>query len=240
MLDVIPIPMRTDNYAWLLVDQATARTGLVDPAEAAPAAAILSRTGGRLDYILLTHHHDDHVGAAALLARDYGAVIIGAAADAHRLPKLDRAVGEGNAVEIGESDGVVMVTPGHTVGHICFYFARSQVLCCGDTLFSLGCGRLFEGTASMMFASLRRLASLPPETRVCCGHEYTEHNLAFALSRDPDNARLLARRKVVRARREAGQPTLPALLGDEILENPFLLAPNLEHFVNLRAARDRF
>ncbi len=240
MLTATPIPMLADNYAWLLRDPETGTIAIVDPAETAPAHAILAQLGNRLDYILLTHHHNDHVGGADALAKHYNAVILGAAADAHRLPPLDCAVKDGDTIRLGAHTGTVIATPGHTIGHVSYFFPETPILCCGDTLFSLGCGRLFEGTPAMMFESLGKLASLPAETLLCCGHEYTEHNLAFALSLDPDNPRLLARRETVRQLRAAGQPTLPAKLGDEKQENPFLTAPDAASFAERRAARDRF
>lgn len=235
-----PVPILSDNYAWLLRDAASGATAIVDPAEAAPIEAAIDRAGGRLDLILLTHHHQDHVGATEPIRARYGARVVGAAADAHRLPRLDRQLAEGDTIQLGASTARVIATPGHTSGHIAYFFADGAVLCCGDTLFSLGCGRLLEGTPEQMFASLAKLAALPPDTLVCCGHEYTASNARFARHAMPDNAALAARAEEVQRLRAAGKPTVPSRLGDELAENPFLLAPDVVTFASLRAQKDRF
>lgn len=242
-VSVEPIAILSDNYAWLLRDAATGAVAIVDPAEAGPIEAAIDLGGGRLDLILLTHHHADHVAATDPIRARYGATVVGAKADAHRLPRLDQALAEGDTVALGDSVARVIETPGHTRGHIAFFFAEGAegpVLLCGDTLFSLGCGRLLEGTAPEMFASLRKLAALPAATLVCCGHEYTAANARFALSVDPANAALQARAERVKALRAAGTPTVPSRLGDELAENPFLLAPDAATFADLRARKDRF
>ena len=202
--------------------------------------AALERAGGRLDLILLTHHHADHVAGTDEVRLRFGCPVVGAAADAHRLPKLDQAVREGDRVALGGAAAEVIDTPGHTRGQINFHFPEGGVLLSGDTLFSLGCGRLIEGTAAEMFASLRKLAALPGATKVCCGHEYTESNARFALSVDPENPALVARAAEVRRQRAAGQPTLPSVLSDELAANPFLRAPDVATFADLRARKDRF
>jgi hydroxyacylglutathione hydrolase len=166
--------------------------------------------------------------------------VVGAAADAHRLPKLDQAVKEGDEVRFGGAVARVIDTPGHTRGQINYFFPDGEVLLAGDTLFSLGCGRLSEGTPAEMFSSLRKLAALPGGTKVCAGHEYTEANAKFALSVDPDNAALRAMAERVRQLRAVGKPTLPSLLADELKANPFLTAPDLASFTDRRARKDRF
>ena len=240
MITAKPVPILSDNYAWLLRDGATGATAIVDPAEPGPVAAAIDAAGGRLDLILLTHHHGDHIAGTDEVRGRYTARVIGAAADAHRLPKLDREVGEGDSIALGDSVAEVLNTPGHTRGHISFFFPNGDVLLCGDTLFSLGCGRLLEGTAAEMFASLRKLAELPPDTQVCCGHEYTESNARFALHADPNNAALKAYAEKVKQMRAAGQPTLPSRLSDELAANPFLRAPDVATLADLRARKDKF
>jgi hydroxyacylglutathione hydrolase len=234
------IPILSDNYAWLLRDSASGAVAVVDPAEPEPIIAAVNEAGGRLDVILLTHHHADHVAGTDAVRDRFGAKVIGAAADAHRLPRLDVAVRAGDTVAVGEAIGTVSETPGHTIGHISYYFADGGILLPGDTLFSLGCGRLLEGTAADMFASLQSFATLPDDTLVCCGHEYTESNARFALHADPNNAALRARADAVKALRAAGKPTIPSRLGDEKLENPFMRAPNIAALADLRSRKDRF
>ncbi len=234
------IPILSDNYAWLLRDEATGMTAFVDPADADACIAAIDAAGGRLDMVLLTHHHGDHVAGTDAVRARYGCPVVGAAADAHRLPRLDRAVAEGDTVALGDSNLEVIDTPGHTVGHIAFFGGGNHVLICGDTLFSLGCGRLLEGTAADMHASLNKFAVLPADTLVCCGHEYTQSNARFAVHADPDNATLRARAAQVDRLRAAGEPTIPSRLADELAENPFLRAPDVATLASLRSQKDNF
>ncbi len=234
------IPMLSDNYSWLLTDSVSGKIGIVDPAEAEPAIAAIEAAGGKLDTIFITHHHGDHIGGVAALVERYHPVVVGNAADAHRLPKLDVAVQEGDLVEFGAVKARVIDTPGHTVGHIAYYFADGGILLPGDTLFSLGCGRLFEGSAADMFASMAKFADLPDATLVCAGHEYTQSNAKFALSVDGGNADLVKRAEEISALRAAGKATLPVSLGTERATNPFLRAPNAEALGRLRGAKDNF
>jgi hydroxyacylglutathione hydrolase len=232
--------MLSDNYSWLLQESASGKVGILDPAAAEPAIAAIEAAGGRLDAIFLTHHHGDHIdGVPALVAR-YGAPVIGHAADAHRLPKLDVAVHEGDLVDFGAAKARVISTPGHTIGHIAYYFADGGLLFPGDTMFSLGCGRLFEGTAADMFQSLQKFSDLPDATLVCAGHEYTQSNAKFALHVEGENEALRARVAEVAALRAAGKHTLPVSLGTERATNPFLRAPDAEALGQLRAAKDVF
>ena len=235
-----PVPILKDNYAWLLRDSSTGATAIVDPADPHPVIEALEKAGGRLDMILLTHHHADHVAGTDEVRARFRCPVVGAAADQHRLPKLDDAVREGDTVTLGDATGRVIETPGHTRGQINFFFPDGAVLLSGDTLFSLGCGRLIEGTAEEMFTSLRKLAGLPPETLVCCGHEYTESNARFALAVDPDNADLHTFVGKVEQLRAAGQPSVPSVLREELKANPFLRAPDVTRFADLRARKDRF
>jgi len=235
-----PIPMLSDNYSWLLTESGSGKLAIVDPAEAAPAIAAIEAAGGKLDTIFLTHHHGDHIDGVAELVAKYHAQVVGNAADAHRLPKLDLAVHEGDEVPFGAATARVIDTPGHTLGHIAYYFAGGGVLLPGDTLFSLGCGRLFEGTAADMFGAFRKFDALPDETLVCAGHEYTASNAKFALAKDGGNEALQARATEISQLRAEGKPTLPVTLGQERATNPFLRAKTAEEFAELRKAKDSF
>ena len=234
------LPILSDNYAWLLRDEGTGSVAVVDPADADAVIAAVDRAGGRLDMILLTHHHDDHVAGMDKVRARYLCPVIGAEADRHRLPKLDRGVREGDTVALGASTAAVIDTPGHTRGHISFHFPDGNILICADTLFSLGCGRLLEGTAAEMFDSLRKLAALPPDTLVCCGHEYTQSNARFARHVDPDNAALRDRAAERDRQRAAGEKTVPTRLDQELAANPFLRAPDTARFAELRRQKDEY
>jgi hydroxyacylglutathione hydrolase len=236
---VTPVPCLSDNYAWLL-RAPDGRLAVCDPGEAEPIAAAVEAAGGRLDTILLTHHHGDHVAGVAALVQRYGARVVGAAADARRLPPLDVAVAPGQRVEVLGVPVEVLASDGHTRGHIAFHLPDCGIVLCGDTLFSLGCGRLLEGTAAEMFDSLQRLAALPPETLVCCGHEYSESNARFALTVEPDNAALRARAGEIARQRAEGRPSVPTTIAEEAAANPFLRAPDVAALARIRAAKDTF
>jgi hydroxyacylglutathione hydrolase len=235
-----PVPILKDNYAWLLRETSTGATGIVDPADAQPIIEAIEKAGGKLDLILLTHHHADHIAGVDEVRARFHCPVVGAAADQHRLPKLDEAVREGDTVRLGDASAVVIDTPGHTRGQINFFFKDGAILLSGDTLFSLGCGRLVEGTAAEMFDSLHKLTALPGNTLVCCGHEYTESNARFALAVDPENPALHEFVARVEQLRSAGQPSVPSVLADELKANPFLLAPDVASFATVRAKKDKF
>lgn len=254
-LEIVTVPCRQDNYAFLVHDPDTGGTALVDAPEAAPIEAALDTLGWRLDDILLTHHHADHVeGVEALRALYPGVRVTGAAADAHRLPPLDRAVAEGDSVMVGAEAGEVIEVPGHTVGHVAFHFPASHLVFTGDSLMAMGCGRLFEGTPAQMWDTLSRLAALPDDTIVCSGHEYTAANAAFAITIEPENAVLVARKAQIDAARERQEATVPSTLAAEKATNPFLrareeavktalgmeTAPEVEVFAHIRSLKDRF
>ncbi|MCO6419530.1 hydroxyacylglutathione hydrolase [Siccirubricoccus sp. KC 17139] len=239
-VSVQAIPCLSDNYAWALKDAATGTVAICDPGEAGPIIAALEKMGGRCDLILLTHHHGDHVAGVEEVRARFGARVVGAKADAHRLPKLDVALAPGEKIAVGATEGVVIDTPGHTVGHIAFHFPEGHVLLCGDTLFSLGCGRLLEGDATMMFRSLAALAALPDATLVCCGHEYTESNARFALTVEPENQALVARAAEAKAQRAAGKFTVPTTIAEEKAANPFVRAKDVARLAAIRSAKDNF
>jgi hydroxyacylglutathione hydrolase len=222
MLQVERLPLLSDNYAWLLFDPDQGTSGVVDPGEAAPVLARLKALGRSLDWILCTHHHGDHVGGNMEIKGATGCRILGPAKDAGRIPGMDQGVAEGQVVTFGSARGQVLETPGHTTGHVSFWFADERALFCADTLFALGCGRLIEGDAPTMLRSLAKLRLLPDDAQVCCGHEYTQTNARFALTVDPDNADLRSRAAEVDEQRRRGELTVPSLLGLEKRTNPFL------------------
>lgn len=223
-LEIIQIPVLSDNYVYLLRDPVTDTVGVVDPAVAQPVLDQLEAQGWQLDFILNTHHHNDHVGGNKALKDRTGCKIVGPKADAARIPGIDLALADGDVFDFGSRQATIFDVPGHTRGHIAFWFADDLALFCGDTLFALGCGRLFEGTPEQMWHSLSKFRNLPGDTRVYCAHEYTEANARFALSVDPENQALQDRFQDILARRAKDQPTVPSRLGDETKTNPFLRA----------------
>lgn len=232
MLTIDCLPVLNDNYIYLLRETISQQTAAVDPALAEPVLEALRRKGWRLDYIFNTHHHGDHVGGNLQLKQATGCKIVGAAADRARIPGIDIAVNEGDQIQLGSCNFEIINTPGHTLGHIVYYCADSQTLFCGDTLFSLGCGRLFEGTAEQMWQSLQKLKALPDDTRIYCAHEYTQANGRFALTLEADNPDLQRRMEEVASLRENNRPTLPSTIALEMATNPFLR----EHSPSLRKA----
>ncbi len=227
-LQIVQIPVLSDNYVYLVHEPRDRLTGVVDPSLAEPVLETLDRQGWKLDYIINTHHHWDHTGGNVVLKAETGAFIVGPLAEAQRIPLIDRALKEGERFRFGQAEAQILDIPGHTSGHIAYWFEPDDVLFCGDTLFSLGCGRLFEGTPAQMWNSLSKIRRLPDSTRVYCGHEYTEANGRFALTVEPENADLISMMARIRATRARGQPTVPSRLGDEKAANPFLRADKRE------------
>ena len=223
-LEVELIPAFSDNYIYLLRDTASDAVGIVDPGTAGPALEALESRKLRLTDILLTHHHDDHIGGVAELKQRYGARVVGPRSETGRIPGMDETVAEGDAVTFGAEQAQVFETPGHTRGHISLWFEKAEALFSGDTLFALGCGRLFEGTPQDMWRSLLKLRPLPEETRVYCGHEYTLSNAKFAVTVDPGNEELKRRADEIARLRADGRPTIPTTIGLERRTNPFLRA----------------
>ena len=221
-LEIEQFMCRTDNFGILARDPRTGETALVDAPEEGPILEAVERTGWTPTMILTTHHHGDHVAANMALKERFGLTIVGPAAEADRIPGIDRAIREGESIDIGDERARVIETPGHTAGHISYHFADSGIVFTADTLFALGCGRLFECAPTVMFHSLRKLAALPPETVIYCGHEYTQANARFALTVDPGNAALRERAEEIDALRAQDRPTLPTTLAAELATNPFL------------------
>jgi len=253
-LELLTIPCLTDNYAYLIHDSASSQTAVIDVPEAGPILGALDERGWTLSDILITHHHSDHIQGVEALRAATGAMVLGAAADAHRLPRLDLALTEDSGFSIGTEFPRVIDVPGHTIGHIAYHFAESGLAFTGDSLMSGGCGRLFEGTPAQMYQSLCTLAALPPGTLICSGHEYTTTNLAFAATLEPGNPALMSRIAATAALRAKGIPTVPVTLAVELETNPFLrvaapsirsaldltVAENIPVFAEIRARRNRF
>jgi len=226
-LTILQIPVLTDNYIYLIHDPVSSETAVIDPAHAQPVLDVLDKKGWRLTYILNTHHHWDHVGGNLELKQKTGCKIIAADADSDRIPGIDSGVSDGDVISLGRHQARVIATPGHTSGHIVYYFAKDGALFCGDTLFVMGCGRLFEGTPEQMYHSLQKLQALPPATRVYCTHEYTQANGRFALSIEPDNSRLQQKMLAVQKLRAENQPTVPSTIAQECATNPFFRTDSL-------------
>jgi hydroxyacylglutathione hydrolase len=222
MLNIHLVPCLKDNYAYLVHEPAKSLVAVVDPSEAPPVQAALQKHGLKLTHILNTHHHFDHTGGNVALKEEFGARIVGPRADRERIPGIDEEVGEGDIWTFGDAKARIFDIPAHTKGHIAFWFEADKAVFTGDTMFAMGCGRLFEGTPAQMWTSLSKLAALPPDTRVYCGHEYTQSNGRFALTLEPHNEALKKRMAEVDRLRAEGKPTIPSTIGLERETNPFL------------------
>ena len=239
MLEIVPIPVLRDNYVWLMHDPDSGETVAVDPSVADPVLEEARRRGWTITQVWNTHWHPDHTGGNDAIRAATGCTITGPA-EAEKVSKLDRIVVGGDRARIGNFEAELIDIPAHTAGHVAFHLPAAGVAFTGDTLFAMGCGRLFEGDARQMYAAMRRLAALPPETRVYCGHEYTLANGRFALTIEPANAALVERMAEVEALRERGEPTLPTTIALERATNPFMRAASVDELAERRAAKDAF
>ena len=254
MLDISIIRCLSDNYSYLIRDKKTNLVGVVDPSEFNPVDLEISKNYKKLDFILNTHHHHDHVGGNIDLKKKYNSKIICSSYDEKRIPGVDIKKSDGDQFSLGETDFKIIHIPGHTLGHIAFYSQKTNVVFTGDTLFSLGCGRIFEGTFEQMFESLEKIKNLPKNTMMYCGHEYTKKNGQFCISIDGKNGKLQDRIKNVDNKTQKNLPTIPITLGEELETNIFLRcedkkiknklkmnnASKLEVFTKLRNLKDQF
>ncbi len=253
-LEIVTVPCLTDNYAFLVHASETGETAMVDVPEAGPIRDALKDRGWTLSHIFITHHHADHIDGVDTLRGETGATVVGAKADAHRLPDLDMAVSDGDIFRFADHEVHVLDVSGHTVGHIAYHIPDAHAVFTADSLMALGCGRVFEGTPEQMWQSLSKLAGLPEDTVVYSGHEYTATNARFALTIEPDNAALQARARDVEAKRAKSEATVPSTLAEEKATNPFLRAhlqrvkdainmpqaSDSESFAEIRQRKDRF
>jgi len=239
MLEVTAVPVLTDNYVWLIHNGDTDETAAVDPSIADPVLEAVATKGWSLTQVLNTHWHPDHTGGNAGIQAATGAPIT-APAEAEKVSKVDRIVREGDPVTVAGAKAVVWEIPAHTAGHIAYYFEEEGMIFVGDTMFAMGCGRLFEGTAQQMYSNMQRIAALPENVRIYCGHEYTLGNGRFAAHAEPGNAEIARRLRDVEAMRERGEITLPSTVAEERATNPFVRASDWQEFARLRSAKDSF
>ena len=238
-MEIFPVPALTDNYVWLIHNHATRETAAVDPSVADPVLEAVAAKGWTLTQILNTHWHPDHTGGNQGIKAATGAPIT-APAEAQRVSPVDRVVAEGDRVTVVGAEAIVWDIPAHTAGHIAYYFEDECMIFVGDTMFAMGCGRLFEGTAEQMYANMQRITALPGDVRIYCGHEYTLANAHFAAHAEPDNASITARLEQVKALRGAETITLPTTVAQERETNPFVRATNWQEFARLRSEKDSF
>jgi hydroxyacylglutathione hydrolase len=239
-LEIVRVPALSDNYIWLVHEPSSRETTVIDPAEADPVLIAADQRGWTITQIWNTHWHPDHTGGNETIKSVTGCKVTAPAAEAERIPTLDRTVREGDTVRLGPVQAEVIEVPAHTAGHIAYYLPSEQVIFIGDTLFAMGCGRLFEGTADQMFRNMKRLETLPPDTEVYCAHEYTLSNATFALTVEPDNDALRRRYAEVVAAREVGKATVPTTIALERATNPFMRASSVNEFAERRHQKDIF
>jgi len=239
-LDIVAVPAFADNYLWLVHDGDSGETAVVDPGDPAPVLAEADKRGWRITTILNTHWHPDHTGGNLAIKEATGATIVGPTGENGRVPGLDQGISEGDRIRLGRHEAEVWEVPGHTIGHIAYIFRDDNVAFVGDTLFAMGCGRLFEGSPEQMHHSLSRLAGLPDDMKLYCAHEYTLANARFAAHAFPSSEAISARLAKIIQARDLGERTVPTTVAEERATNPFLLARNVEHFADLRAEKDNF
>jgi len=240
MVEIARVPVLNDNYVWLIHDEASGETAAIDPAVGQPVLDAAAARGWRITQIWNTHWHPDHIGGNAEIKAATGCRITAPAAEAGKIPTLERAVREGDKVSLGGIEAEVLEVPAHTAGHIAYHLPSEKVVFVGDTLFAMGCGKLFEGTAEQMYGNMKRLEALPADTKVYCAHEYTLANARFAITVEPDNEALQRRFAEVVAAREAGEATVPTDIGLERATNPFMRASSIAELAERRAAKDSF
>jgi hydroxyacylglutathione hydrolase len=238
-LTVSAVPVLNDNYVWLIRDPNSGETAAVDPSVADPVLAAAEAEGLRITQVLNTHWHPDHTGGNDAIRDATGCKITGPV-EAERVSKMDRIVAEGDRVTVAGSEAIVWDIPAHTAGHIAYYFEDDGMIFVGDTMFAMGCGRLFEGTAEQMYANMQRIAGLPDDVRIYCGHEYTLANARFAHHVDPQNRAVGERLERAATLREEGRITLPTTVAEERATNPFVRASDAQEFARLRAEKDSF
>jgi len=239
MLEIVAVPVLTDNYVWLIHNPETGDTAAVDPSVAEPVLDAVASKGWQLTQVFNTHWHPDHTGGNEGIRTITGAPITGPA-EVRRVSHVDRVVAEGDRVTVAGADAVVWEIPAHTAGHVAYYFEEGGMIFVGDTMFAMGCGRLFEGTAGQMYSNMQRIAALPGDVRIYCGHEYTLANARFAVHADPENTAVANRFAEIKELREQGKITLPTSLGQERETNPFVLATDVDEFARLRSEKDSF
>ena len=237
-MEIVPVPAFSDNYLWLVHDEESGATAVVDPGDAAPVLAEARCRGWTIDEVWNTHWHGDHTGGNVAIKSATGARISGPRSE--NIPGRDVALGEGSEVRLGKHVGRIIEVPGHTLGHVALLFDKERVAFVGDTLFAMGCGRLFEGSPEQMYHSLQRLAELPADTKLYCAHEYTLANARFAAHVEPGNQAIKDRLASVARLRDAGRATVPTTVAEERETNPFVRSTNVEEFARRRAEKDSF
>ena len=234
------IPCLQDNYSYLIIDESNKTACVVDPSEAEPIINFIEKKNINLKYILNTHHHFDHIGGNKDLKKKYNSTVVGYKDDANRIPEIDILVEDNQIWKADNFEAKIIHIPGHTTGHISFYFFKEKLIFTGDTLFSLGCGKIFEGTYEEMFTSLNKIKSLHEDTKIYCGHEYTLQNSKFCITHDPNNLKLQNKISKIKKNLKNNLPTIPSTLKDEIECNIFLRAKDVETFSKLRDLKDNF